>query len=81
MQWGHLAEWSHISFKSGSLKQLPRFRRAWTPTWQQQVMAVGPGPVLVWPGWTGRPRGTVLRSQQQGPRPAANGSGGGIREI
>lgn len=40
-------------------------------------MAVGPGPMQVWPGWIGHPQETVPRSQQQGPPQAAGGSAGG----
>lgn len=53
---------------------------AGTPTWQQVVTEVGPGPTLVWPGWTGHPQETVLRSQQQGPHQEAGGIGGGTLE-
>lgn len=51
-----------------------------TPTWQQVAVEVGPGLLLVWPGWTGHPQGTVPRSRLQGPRREAGGSGGGTLE-
>lgn len=43
-------------------------------------MEVGPGPTLVWPGWTGHPQETVPRSLQQGPHQEAGGIGGGTLE-
>lgn len=57
-----------------------RSYNARTPTWQQVVMEVGPGPMLVWPGWTGHPQETVPKSQQQGPHQEAGGSDGGTLE-
>lgn len=53
---------------------------AGTPTWQQVVTEVGPGPTLVWPGWTGHPQEIALRSQQQGPHQEAGGICGGTLE-
>lgn len=77
---GHLAGRSQVGFKRGALRQLPGFRHAQIPNWQELVVAVGPERTQVRPEWTGHPQGTTLTSLRQGPRQVANGSDGGIRE-
>lgn len=57
-----------------------RSYNAGTPTWQQVVTEVRPGPMLVWPEWTEHPQETVPRSLQQGPHREAGGIGGGTLE-